>query len=99
MCINEDWRTNEERLEKKPVIFIPFVQSPQFYQDELQQKTRTAWYWSDENLSYIPRESLLAFFYFDARVQQKRPNDIMNEYEANDVKFIRDRIVVLWSLQ
>jgi hypothetical protein len=99
MCINIDWRTNEERFEKKPVIFIPFVQSPQFYQDELQQKTRTAWYWSDENLSYIPRESLLAFFYFDARVQQKRPIDIMNEYEANDVKFFRDRVVALWTLQ
>jgi hypothetical protein len=60
MCINKDWRTKEERLEKKPVLFIPFVQTPQFYQDERQKKTRTAWYWSDENLSYIPRESLLA---------------------------------------
>jgi hypothetical protein len=99
MCISQDWRTKEERVEKKPVLFIPFVQTPQFYEDKLPQKTQTAWYWSDENLTYIPTESLLAFFYFDARVQQKRPIEMMNEYAANDVKFFRDRVVKLWSLQ
>jgi hypothetical protein len=99
MTIQFDMRSDDEKHKKQPVLLIPFVQVPQFYQDDLHQKTRTDWYWSYEALSHIPSETLLAFFYFDARVQQRMPIDMMEDYEARDMVFFKERLMHLWTLQ
>jgi hypothetical protein len=99
MTIRIDMRTKEEKLNNRRVLLVPFVQDPQFYQDNLQQKTLTAWFWSEERLSHIEKEGLLALFYFDARVQQKTPIDMMREYEAGDMVFLMERAEHLWTSQ
>jgi hypothetical protein len=99
MTLRIDMRTEEEKLNKLCVVLLPFVQDPQFYQDNLQQKTLTAWFWSEERLSHIYKESLLALFYFDARVQQKTPIDVMKKYEAGGMVFLMERVEHLWTSQ
>ena len=62
-------------------LFIPFVQGPEYYEDNLLAKTAHHWYWQD--LIPAERATLLAYFYFEARVTDMAPLALLESFQKD----------------